>query len=333
MNSISHFVIAIFSKLNQPALVISILSFTLFYPSCTTPNSLSASDTRSTTSPNLVRFKYLDDGIIVVPVKVSDSVTKDFILDTGIGITMISKTICDELKCKSTGSHTGKRMSGQAMTVPTSSVKSLSLGRLHVSDVPVGIIDIEKLIPGANIGGFLSLGFFRNAAFTIDYTHKNIVLETVDTLSSIRSTGTVVHVKQDLDGDALGVFLPLLLPNDTQITVEVDTGSQVLILNERFMAPLGLTPFDTRVRIRDGKDETGHIFKRYFAKMPGRVSLPGAQEIGVGGIDVMFQKIIYDGLVGHYFLSQFLVTYNLPSSEMIFRIPSVDHEGGIHARN
>lgn len=272
-------------------------------------------------SPNLIPFKYLDDTIIVVPVKINDSITKDFILDTGIGITMVSKAICDQLRCKLTGSHIGKRMSGQTMTVPASSVKSLSLGSLHIADVPVGIVDIEKFIPGSNIGGFISLGFFRNAAFTVDYVNKNVVLETVQTLNTIRSAGNTVPVKLDIDGDALGIFMPLLLPNGTQISAEVDTGSQALILDERFMIPLGLIPSDKRIRNREGQDETGHTFKRYFAKMPGRVSLPRVHEIGVDGIDVMFQKIIYEGLVGHNFLSKFLVTYNLPSSEMIFRIP------------
>jgi len=127
--------------------------------------------------------------------------------------------------------------------------------------------------------------------------------------------------------------MPLVLSNGDQVSVEVDTGSKALILNERFMAPLGILPSDARLRKREGKDETGYAFIRYFTQLPGRVQLLQNREFGVDGIDVMFQKIIYDGLVGHYFLSQFLVTYNLPSSELIFRIPLSDHAGGANARN
>jgi hypothetical protein len=43
--------------------------------------------------------------------------------------------------------------------------------------------------------------------------------------------------------------------------------------------------------------------------------------MGVDSLSVMFQKIIYDGLVGHYFLREFRVTYDLPRKEMIFRKP------------
>jgi len=335
MSSICHFVIANFSKLIQTHLFTFAFPLYIVSHSCTTPsqNHLNPSSTHAMNSENIVPFRYLDDGIIVIPVKVNDSITKDFILDTGIGITMISKTMCDQLKCKSTDTHTGKRMSGQTMTVPISSVKSISLGSLHVSDAPVGILDVEKFIPGSNIGGFLSLGFFRDTAFTVDYVNKNIILETAGSLKTIRSKSNILPVNLDIDGDSLVIFMPLVLPNGGQVSVEVDTGSKSLILNERFMAPLGLLPSDTHVRNREGIDETGHAFKRYFTKIPGRVHLPHNREIGINNIDVMFQKIIYDGLAGHYFLSQFLVTYNLPNSEMIFRIPITDPVGVIHARN
>jgi hypothetical protein len=219
------------------------------------------------------------------------------------------------------------------MTVPMSFVKSLSLGSLRISEVPVGILDVEKFIPGSNIGGFLSFGYFRDTAFTVDYVNKNIVFETSGTLKAIPSAGNIVPVKLAIDGKALVIFMPLLLSNGDQVSVEVDTESKALILNERFMAPLGILQSDARLRKREGKDETGYAFIRYFTKLPGRVQLLQNREFGVDGIDVMFQKIIYDGLVGHYFLSQFLVTYNLPSSELIFRIPLSDHAGGANARN
>jgi hypothetical protein len=319
--------------------IIFTILVSIFVESCTTLDSSSATSLQSDSPPivsskNLIPFKYLDDSIIVVPIKINESITRDFILDTGIGISMISKSLCDQFNCQIVGSHTGKRMSGQVLTVPTSSVKSLALGSLQKINVSVGIIDIDKFIPGSNIGGFLSLGFFRDTPFTIDYGTKNIVLETKDSIKAIKVVGETVPVKLDVDGEAVGVFIPLLLPNGEQIVAEVDTGSQALILHERFMASLGFIPNDKRVRSRDGKDETGNIFKRYFTKISGRVQLPRAHKIGVDSIDVMFQKIIYDGLVGHYFLSQFQVTYDLPKSEMIFRIPQVSSgSGGVNARN
>jgi hypothetical protein len=37
----------------------------------------------------------------------------------------------------------------------------------------------------------------------------------------------------------------------------------------------------------------------------------------------MFQKIIYDGLIGDQFLRNFVTTYDLPGSRMIFAPPSI----------
>ncbi|HYK34247.1 MAG TPA: hypothetical protein VEV63_19900 [Streptosporangiaceae bacterium] len=37
--------------------------------------------------------------------------------------------------------------------------------------------------------------------------------------------------------------------------------------------------------------------------------------------DVMFQKIIYDGLIGDRFLRNFTTTYDLVNSRMIFAVP------------
>ncbi|MCX6126510.1 MAG: hypothetical protein NTV34_17385, partial [Proteobacteria bacterium] len=67
MNSICHFLIAIFSKLIKTHLFKFALPIIILYQSCTTPspNPLATSDTHATTSANLVPFKYLDDAIIV----------------------------------------------------------------------------------------------------------------------------------------------------------------------------------------------------------------------------------------------------------------------------
>lgn len=87
------------------------------------------------------------------------------------------------------------------------------------------------------------------------------------------------------------------------------------------MAALGIKGNDKGVRHKDGKDETGHVFNRYFTTLNGPVHLPSHSEMKVDSINVMFQKIIYDGLVGQFFLREFIVTYDLKKSEMIFRKP------------
>jgi hypothetical protein len=269
-----------------------------------------------------IPFHYFENDYAVVRVKINDTVEKNFILDTGIGVTLFSKSLCEQLHCVVNGEHVGKRMSGQAVHIPMSTAKSLAVGGKKRVNFPVGIFDIDRLMPGSNIDGFLSLGFFKEFPHTMDYQKKVIRFETEASLAKIRSTGTVEPLTLDQQGPAFGVFMPLTLPNGEKVIAEVDTGSQSLVLHERFMKAFGLSPTDSRVKRKEGTDETGHSYVRYFAKLPGPVHLPGAEKMSVEAPAVMFQNIIYDGLVGFYFLREFQVTYDLRKAEIIFSKPT-----------
>jgi hypothetical protein len=54
---------------------------------------------------------------------------------------------------------------------------------------------------------------------------------------------------------------------------------------------------------------------------PCRLSLGVFILGGQANPDVQFQEIIYDGLLGDRFLRNFIVTYDLPRSRMIFTLP------------
>ncbi len=266
-------------------------------------------------------FSYVDQHFILVPVKINGSIAAKFVLDTGIGVNLISTTLCKRINCETKGSHTGKRMSGQELTLPISEVSELSFGDVRKKKVPVGIFDMEQLMPGSGVDGFLSIGFFNDTAFTVNYQKQTISIETDSTLERIRASGSTIAVHVDEKGVSTSIHLPLILPNGTKISTEVDTGSQALILHEKYMPLLGVKKDAKDVRHKQGKDETGHVFDRYFTTLSGAVHLPDHPTMKVEAINTMFQKIIYDGLVGHFFLKEFTVTYNLKQSEMIFQKP------------
>lgn len=73
-----------------------------------------------------------------------------------------------------------------------------------------------------------------------------------------------------------------------------------------------------------GTDETGHPCTRCFATARGDVGLSGAGQFRMTDPDVLFQKIIYDGLVGDSFLRQFVTTYDLGNGRMLFGFPGQD---------
>src|SRR5271170_2054248 len=63
-----------------------------------------------------VAFKYAVGHVMVVPVKIcgQDSL---FILDTGSGVNLIGRSLADKLVCKASGKYSGRRMSGQKLTM------------------------------------------------------------------------------------------------------------------------------------------------------------------------------------------------------------------------
>lgn len=249
-----------------------------------------------------VPFEYVHH-LVTVPVRVGDVDTR-FVLDTGIGPTVVSERIA----CERTGAtFSGRRMSGQEVTLELARLPTLAFGPLVREDVEVGVLDLSGFPPElAERGGFLSLACFEDAAVTFDYARGRIAV-------GGPAEGVPVAVRVERDGPSLTMFMPLELPQGQTIEVEVDTGSDVLILDERF---LSLAAGD--VRRVDGVDETGNRYTRAFAELDGAVRPLGAPALAQERPRAMFQSIIHDGLVGDDFLRRFRVTYDVPGARMLF---------------
>lgn len=248
-----------------------------------------------------VPFEYLAH-LVTVPVAVN-GVETTFIVDSGIGCTMVRDTLAG---CVPSGeSFTGRRMSGQEVAVPLGAAPSIRFGEEERRDEVVGLLDMSGFPPEVgHVGGFLSLPFFAETTLTVDYPRRLVRV-------GAPADGTTVACRPHREGPALSLFMPLELPDGRAIEVEVDMGSDCLILDERFRE-LGAAE-ERRV---DGEDETGHAFTRRFTTLPGRVRVPGAPSLGQDDPDVMFQSIIYDGLVGEQFLRPYAVTFDVAASTL-----------------
>jgi Aspartyl protease len=267
-------------------------------------------------------FEYLHH-LVTVPVVVDGEVETRFVLDTGIGLTLVTEEVGEAIGLTASGSrYTGRRMSGQDLTLPLATVGSLSLGTLTRDQHTVGILDTRFPEELSEIGGFLSLAFFAETPVTVDYPRGEVVLETEESLAARVTTGTALDVRIRRDGPALDLFLPFTIPGRGSIEVEVDMGSDSLILAEQLAGDLGVRLDDPTVRRVDGTDEMGHAYTRYFTSIDGAVHPTGAPELCQVNPDVMLQRIVYDGLVGDAFLRNFVVTYDVGRARMIFAQPA-----------
>lgn len=262
------------------------------------------------TSNSAVPFEMIGTHITVVPVTVNDSPTK-FIFDTGMGPNVISKTLCEKLKCVLTGKIVDKRMSGQEMELPTAVIASLTFGSLKRENIEVAVWDLGTFPKElAGVEGFLTPKFFEHQVFTMDFSKKEISLKT-------QEGGVVVPLELKYKGPSVQLFAKISIPGGDPALVEVDTGSNSLILDEKYMSRLGIKADGKNTKKFEGKDETGHQYIRYVSEFEGPMFPEGAPSLSQSPVKVMFQKIIYDGLLGTDYLKKFIVTYDLPQSRMI----------------
>ena len=78
-------------------------------------------------------------------------------------------------------------------------------------------------------------------------------------------------MRLERDGPSLCAFLALALPGAGAIEVEVDMGSDTLILDERLAPQVGVSLDDPGVRRVEGRDETGNAYTRSFARLEGTI--------------------------------------------------------------
>ncbi|HEY9731978.1 MAG TPA: retropepsin-like aspartic protease [Drouetiella sp.] len=282
---------------------------------------LTASGSKAETIASAIPLRYVSDHILVIPVTVGGKETS-FVLDTGAGVNVISQALADKLACKAVGKVTGKRMSGQAMTMNLVNVSALQVGSSVQKNLPMAtwkLGDVFGAAPEmAQVEGLVSLEFFRKIPFTIDYSQKTVFIETDESLKKRLSEGVSIPVQVTHKRAQTSISLLLWFSNGSHARVEVDTGSGALILDERYMGELGVLKSSPDVKTVEGIDETGHSYVRYFTKLPCDAFLAQSRLFTQIKPKVQFQKIIYDGLVGDGFLGNFTATYDLAHNRMIF---------------
>ena len=264
---------------------------------------------------NSVPFEIIDRQFLAVQVLVNGHKQK-FIFDTGIGLTLISESLCETIACQPSGSYVGRRMSGQKLKVPTTEA-AISLSKYTKEREPVGVHNFVDDLPKEwGVSGFLSLHFFKDQIVTINYDDHTIDVGHKTSIQS-RSILASSPIRIHHDGPSLDISISMQVGGQVLKNLEIDTGSGALILHERFMEKLGVDPNSDQVERRTGKDETANTYVKYFTNLEQGMFPTGypvaRKKIG----RVLFQEIIYDGLVGTNFLSQFNMAYDLVNAKLI----------------
>lgn len=269
-----------------------------------------------------VAFEYVGQSWMRVPAQIGTGPASAMMVDTGMGVTLLTPEACARAGCMPEGTWSGKRMSGQSIELAIARVSSLTVAGHRVENARVAVFASDDVIHrDLGVEGIAGLDVFRDQAVTFDHPSMRVVLESAASLGAREAAGTKVAVRIKNDGPATEVYLPLEIAKGTVAEMEVDSGSLHMILDDRFMGTLGIDPASPSVPRKEGRDETGQPYTRRYAKLPRDVPVAGigARKLGVAkDATVMFQKIIHDGLLGQQFLREHVVTFDIPHASMIF---------------
>lgn len=248
-----------------------------------------------------------------VPVRVAGESTR-FLVDTGIGITVVSSAFAARSDvCPTGGTFTGRRMSGQVVHAPLVRLPALRVGDYTVDGHLAGVADLGSDHGPMGFSGILGPGFFEEHVVTTDPDEMTL---TVEAATSADADGDVVRVDVRRDGPSVDPFAELVLPNGRTIWVEIDSGSANLILATRYLEDCGLQIDSPSLETTTGTDETGHRWTRRRATVTGRVHLTDAPRTAQENPRVQFQDIIHDGLIGTDYLERYRFSLDVTGARL-----------------
>jgi hypothetical protein len=259
---------------------------------------------------------------IRVPANIPNGGSARFLVDTGIGITVVNSAFAQRHNLEATGQHfVGTRMAGDEVTSPLVRMPEIELGDEHLSGLIVAVADLGHTDGPQGFDGILGLDLLGGMPLTVDPFRGVLRLG-----SKPGPGGIEVPIVVERDGESVCLYVDVRLPDGTVVSAEVDTGSRNTILDVQHMANCRVTPENPDVRRVREANETGLHVERSFISVPGTISLATAPETAQQGSTVMFQDITLHGLIGTAFLDRYVQTFDTRTGTMTLTPP--DREDG-----
>jgi len=197
------------------------------------------------------------------------------LVDTGIGVTVVSSLVGARADVEwSDDTFTARRMSGQTISSPLVQLPGAKLGGYTVDAHVACVADLGQVDGPDGFAGILGLDFFDDHTITIDPDASSLTVPPADGFPTAGGYEIPLDVRRD--SVSVDPFATLVLPSGREVCVEIDTGSDNLILDTRFMPDCGVQAHDPDVITKTGTDETGYRWTRHWATVAGEVYLASA---------------------------------------------------------
>jgi len=275
----------------------------------------------NTYAQDIIPMDIFGNRFLIVDVLVNDSIKTKFILDTGNGIELVSAKFFDRIKgtAKPKGIFTGFQSVGSRIEVELFEVPSMQIGNYKKNNVVV--IPYPPLDNADGIDGIVSMKFFEEQPFTMDFKAGKLILETATSLEKIARDAEVIPIfVHDNQGISLDIFLRLRLNHSVDIRAEFDTGTGIdVMINPYFFRALGIDVSSPNVKTEKFESENGHSQEKYTVVIP-TIELVGSKLITQEKVSAVFlQEFIYEGLIGWQLFKNNLITIDYPKRRLMVK--------------
>jgi hypothetical protein len=218
-----------------------------------------------------------------------------FLFDTGGGITVLTPESAKAIGCAPWGQLSGFRMRGDRVDLTRCENVTMLSNATTLTVPTVGVLDFSKLLPkdAPPLAGSVALNGFAGKIVTIDLAHRQIVLETSESMKQRIAGAKEVEIRfaGEVSGHAVTPFVAVPTPKG-KVWMELDTGSNSSIIVGSHNAEL----FTMKA---DAKEP-----QRFRGALVGGVALAAE--------DAQSMPLIIDGNIGLSMLKTWVVTMDLP---------------------
>jgi len=259
---------------------------------------------------------------LIVEAAVNDSIKTYFILDTGAGLEIVSNQFFNKVKDTAipAGIMTGFTSIAGRFDLKLYRIPSLQIGNYRKENVIIApYSDLDALQGG--IAGLVSLKFFENQPFTMDFAAKNLILETSESLRAMSPNAEIIPLKEKNEiGIALSVFLPLVLNNRINILAEFDTGTGLdIMISPFYFDALEIDTTSVSYSRESFRNPNGTFQSMRIAPISS-IQLQQSSLIRGHNLKTYFlEDFIYEGLIGWQLFRDNKVTVDYPNRRILVR--------------
>lgn len=272
-------------------------------------------------SQDTVPMSIKNNRFLIVEGTVNGNIQARFILDTGAGLEVVSGKFFEKIKDSATpaGILSGLQSIGTRVDLELYRIPSLKIGNYVKQDLVVAPYpDLDNY---SGIDGFVSLNFFKDQPFTLDFVSRKLTLETPESLKSLAAKAESIPLyDSSYIGNRFDIFLPLLVNGKVKIMAEFDTGTGIeIMINPHFFKALGIDPLSDGVEKRSFQNPDGSSQPWYISRIASLSPLNSRLVEGNNLSAHFLKNFVLEGLIGWQLFKFKLVTIDIPNHRLLVR--------------